>query len=163
MKLPKIGLLVAGIGLMLGVVACAGGQASPVEDREEKVAQAWAPTALPPEPTPQLTPEDDTETLRWLAFAYWEALNAYEVEKTVSYLEDKYRQAHLGEVEKGIRQMKMFGVKLGLSEESAPRTTGPGLAEMYMTLKEPLGTRRILMEFAKAQGEWKITFAEEVE
>lgn len=163
MKLLKTGLLIAGIALVLVVVACAGGQAGPVEEREGKVTQALVPTALPPEPTPQPTPADDTVTLRWLAFAYWDALNAYDVEKTVSYLEDNYRQAHSSEVEKGIRKMKVFRVKLGLTEESAPRITGTDLAEMYMILKEPLGTRRILMEFVRTQGEWKITFAEEVE
>ena len=33
--------------------------------------------------------------------------------------------------------------------------------EMYLTMKEPLGTRRIRMGFRKVAGEWKITFAEE--
>ncbi len=163
MELLKTGLLIAGIALVLVVVACAGGQAGPVEEREGKATQALVPTALPPEPTPQPTPADSTETLRWLAFAYWDALNAYDVEKTGSYLEDNYRQAHLGEVEKGIRKMKMFGVKLGVSEESPPRIKGANEAEMYVALKDPLGIRRILMKFAMVEGEWKITFAEEVE
>ena len=31
-----------------------------------------------------------------------------------------------------------------------------------MTMKEPLGERRIRMAFRKVEGEWKITFVEEV-
>lgn len=81
----------------------------------------------------------------------------------MSYLEGNYRQAHRGEVEKGIKKMKMFGVKLGVSEESPPRIKGANEAEMYVALKDPLGIRRILMKFAMVEGEWKITFAEEVE
>ena len=36
-----------------------------------------------------------------------------------------------------------------------------GRREMYLTMKEPLGTRRIRMEFADVEGEWKIPFAQE--
>ena len=33
--------------------------------------------------------------------------------------------------------------------------------EMYLTMKEPLGKRRIRMAFREVKGEWKIIFAEE--
>ena len=105
----------------------------------------------------------NTNPLRQLTFDYWDALNSYNAEKTLSYLEGNYRQAHRGEVERGIEQMKMFGVKLGVSEESPPHIKGANEAEMYVALKDPLGIRRILMKFAMVEGEWKITFAEEVE
>ena len=40
--------------------------------------------------------------------------------------------------------------------------TAPGQGEMFMRLKEPLGTRRIRMAFVRVDGEWKITYAHEV-
>ena len=125
---------------------------------------SMSPTdTLTPVPAQEATRVHNTNSLRQLTFAYWDALNSYNAEKTLSYLEGNYRQSHRGEVEKGIEQMKMFGVKLGVSEESPPRITGANEAEMYVVLKDPLGIRRILMKFAMVEGEWKITFAEEVE
>lgn len=113
--------------------------------------------------TPVTAQQATWDTLRQLTFAYWDALNSYDTEKTVSYLEENYRQKHRGEVENGINRMKMFGVKLGVSEESPPELKGANEAEMYLALKDPLGTRRILMRFASVEGVWQITFAEEVD
>ena len=125
---------------------------------------SMSPTdTLTPVPAQEATRVHNTNPLRQLTFDYWDALNSYNAEKTLSYLEGNYRQAHRGEVERGIEQMKMFGVKLGVSEESPPHIKGANEAEMYVALKDPLGIRRILMKFAMVEGEWKITFAEEVE
>ena len=41
--------------------------------------------------------------------------------------------------------------------------TGPNEGEMFLLMKEPLGTRRIKMAFRKLDGTWKITYAEEVQ
>ncbi len=102
------------------------------------------------------------EVLRQLAFAYWEAFNAYDADRALSYLEDAYRAERESEIRSDIGQIRMFRVKLGVSEESPPQMAGQGDWEMFLNMKEPIGTRRIRMAFTSVGGEWKITCAEEV-
>ena len=117
-----------------------------------------------PTPTPTPGPVDDSQeadALRQLAFAYWDAFNSYDADRTLGYLEEDYRQQRDETVRGEIARIKLFGVKLGVSEESPPWIVGPAEREMYLTMKEPLGERRILMVFREVAGEWTITFAEE--
>lgn len=119
------------------------------------------PTPTPTTATP--SESDETDALRELAFAYWEAFNSYDADKVLEYLEDAYRQERESRIRGDIGRIKLFRVKLGVSEETPPRMTGPGEGEMYLTMKEPIGTRRIHMRFLKVEGEWKITYSQEVE
>ena len=139
-----------------------GNVGSPSSNNTDPTPEASSAVELIQTEEPLLS-TTDTAAIRTLAFAYWEALNLYDGEKALGYLEPNYRQKHKNEVESGIGQMKLFRVKLGVTEESPPSIVGPNKVAMYMTLKEPLGTRRILMEFATVGEQWKITFSEEVE
>lgn len=109
----------------------------------------------------QLSPADGA-AVRQLALAYWKAYNAYDVEATLACLEPAYRTAREATIRDEIGQIRTFGVKLGVSEKSAPVALGPATAEMYMSLSDPLGTRLIRMDFVRSSGGWLITFAEEV-
>ncbi len=118
-------------------------------------------------PTATLNPgplgdPQEADALRKLAFAYWEAFNAYDADGALGYLEEDYRQQRDGTVRGEIGRVKRFGVKLGLSEETPPWIVGHNEREMYLTMKEPLGKRRIRMAFREVAGEWRIIFAEEV-
>ena len=122
-----------------------------------------APTA---EPAPTAASGGDPETLaalKRLAFEYWIAVNEHDVEKVLSYLEESYRAEAEERVVAEIEQMKLFGVTLGVSERSAPALLSPTEGEMMLNLREPLGTRKVRMAFRLVDGEWKISFAEEVE
>ena len=140
-------------------------QATPTE--KPQVTSTEIPQATPTErpqvaPTeePQVDPQE-ADALRKLAFAYWEAFNAYDADRALGYLEEDYRQQQDSAVRDDIGMIKLFSVKLGVSEETPPQVVGNDEWEMYLTMKEPLGTRRIRMGFRKVAGEWKITFAEE--
>ena len=118
------------------------------------------------EPTPTAASEGDPETLaalKRLAFDYWIAVNEHDVDKVLSYLEESYRAGRAEEVSAEIEQMKLFGVTLGVSERSAPALLSPTEGEMMLNLREPLGVRKVRMAFRMVDGEWKISFAEEVE
>ena len=128
------------------------------------------PTPVPtPTPTPTATPTPisisagEAEDLRLLAFAYWEAFNSYDVDRTLSYLEDSYRAEQEDKIRSDIGQIKTFRAKLHVSEKSPPEMISLTEGMMYLTMKEPIGTRTILMAFVKTGGEWKITFAEEAD
>ena len=123
------------------------------------VACESSPTATP-NPGPVADPQE-AGALRQLAFAYWEAFNAYDADRALGYLEEDYRQQRDEEVRGEIQRIKRFRVKLGLSEETAPWVVSEDEREMYLTMKEPLGKRRIRMTFREVAGEWRITFAEE--
>ena len=121
------------------------------------------PTERPhvaPTEKPQVDPQE-ADALRKLAFAYWEAFNAYDADRALGYLEEDYRQQQDSAVRDDIGMIKLFSVKLGVSEETPPQVVGNDEWEMYLTMKEPLGTRRIRMGFRKVAGDWKIIFAEE--
>ncbi|MDP3062752.1 MAG: hypothetical protein Q8O40_06025 [Chloroflexota bacterium] len=133
---------------------------------------APSPTAtLTPTPTAaataaaiaQASATDEPDTLRKLTFAYWEAFNAYDVERVLAYLEAAYRAEREGQIRTDIGRIKTFGVKLGVSEASPPQASGDGQWEMYLNMKEPLGTRRIRMAFRQAEGDWTITYSQEVQ
>ena len=139
-------LMVLVLLTLLAICACGG---------------AGAPAPSPPANATQLSPEDEA-AVRQLALAYWKAYNSYDVDATLACLEPSYRAAREATIRDEIGQIRTFGVKLGVSEKSAPVALGPDTAEMYVSLSEPLGTSLIRMDFVRTSGGWLITFAEEV-
>ena len=71
-------------------------------------------------------PAADATAVRDVALGYWAAYNAYDLEKTLSYLDEGYRASQEKTIRNEIGQIKNFGVKLGVSEKSAPVLTAPG-------------------------------------
>ena len=131
----------------------------PVED-----AKASPAPVEDPEPTPVPAGEaEEADALRQMAFDYWEAFNAYDADRVLEFLEEGYGQEREEKIRGDIGRLKLFSVQLGVTEESPPSTVDEDEREMYLTMKEPLGTRRIRMAFREVGGEWKITFSEEVE
>jgi len=124
--------------------------AEPTSDTSAPTAQGAAMSAK------------DAQAVRDLAFKFWAAYNAYEPDTAVSYLDETYRVTKEAVVRDEISRIKTFGVTLGMSEKTAPALTGPDQAEMYLTMKEPIGTRTMLMKFDKQDGAWIITYSEEV-
>ena len=135
------------------------GKSQVTATEKPQVTSTERPQVAPTE-EPQVDPQE-ADALRKLAFAYWEAFNAYDADRALGYLEEDYRQQQDSAVRDDIGLIKLFSVKLGVSEETPPQVVGNDEWEMYLTMKEPLGTRRIRMAFQKVAGEWKITFAEE--
>ena len=132
------------------------------------VGAAAAPPSTQPAAaeTPTAAPAGDPETLgalKSLAFEYWIAFNDHDVDKVLSYLEESYRAERAEEVSAEIAQLKLFGVTLGLSQRGPPVLLSPTEGEMMLNLREPLGVRKVRMAFRLTDGEWKITFGEEVE
>ena len=128
---------------------------SPPDDTKE------VDTTPTPTPIPTVGPEE-AEALRQLAFDYWAAFNSYNADRVLAYLDEDYRRQVEENIRSDIGRIKFFRVKLGVSEETPPQVVDQGEMEMYLTMKEPLGTRRIRMAFREVAGEWKIIFAEEV-
>ena len=106
---------------------------------------------------------EDAQAVRDLAFIFWEAYNTYDPDKAISYLDESYRPAKEQVIRDEIRRIKTFGVKLGMSEKTAPVLIGPDQAEMYLNMKEPVGTRTIWMKFDRRGDGWTITYSEEVQ
>jgi ABC-type phosphate transport system substrate-binding protein len=104
----------------------------------------------------------DATAVRDVVLAYWAAYNAYDAEKTLSYLEEGYRSSQEKAIRGEIGQIKTFGVKLGVSEKSAPVLTASGQALMDLTLKEPTGTRTIVMKLTRNGDVWVISDVSEV-
>ena len=137
-------------------------------------ARTPSPTPTPeptntPEPTAIASPPEDAAAdvemdsfIRGLTLDYWDAFNAYDADTVLDFFETSYRQEREEYVRADIGTLKLFGVKLGVSEESPPTMVAHDEWEMYVTMKEPLGTRIIQMVFKEIDGEWKVTYSEEV-
>ena len=106
---------------------------------------------------------DEAEALRMLGSAYWEAINAFELEKALRFLEESYRLQEEEELTENIELMKTFAIKLTVTEASPPEAVDDETREMYWTVKNPLNVLRIHMIFQQIQGEWKIISAEQVQ
>ena len=107
--------------------------------------------------------EDDLAAIRQIVKEYWEALNDYDVDRAIAMLEEKYREAEEDLIRKDIGRMKLFRVKLGMSEEIPPTLNDEGDYETYLAAKTPVDTRRVLMVFRQIDGRWWIVFSDEVE
>jgi hypothetical protein len=143
--------------------ACAGPVATPGPTPTPSPAPTTAATPAPSAAAPlgSIAPAD-VDALRKLAFAYWDAYNAYDIDTVLSYLEPIERAKR----EAGIRdengQLKTFGVKLGISEKSPPTLSAPDTGEMLVTMQEPLGSRTMKMVFLRRDDKWWVVAADEV-
>jgi hypothetical protein len=146
---------------------------APVSDRPLATETPTAPaTTLPTSPPSSPNEEalkpttgdgDAVESIRETAFLYWEVFNSYEAERVLAFLEPGYRATEEDLIRRDIGLMKLFGVKLGVSEESAPALMESGEWEMYLRMDTPTGTKRIRMNFAPNGDGWWITFSDEVD
>ena len=131
------------------------------ETSPQSETQEADPTATP-EPSPPLKAEE-ADALGMLGSAYWEAINAYEADKVLGYMEENYRREQEETLRGNIDLMKTFAVKLTVSEESSPQIVDDETREMYWIVKNPLNVQRVHMVFRQVEGEWKIVSAEQVQ
>lgn len=155
--------LVIALVLLTGCQASATQPETPELAPTETAAPTTTSTASTTTSSAPATVDGPLGELRDLAFAYWEAFNAYETEQVLALLETDYRLQREEEIQDDIGRLSTFGVKLGISELSPPVMLGPDRAEMYIEMSEPLGKRRIRMGFLLVEGDWVIDFAEESE
>ena len=121
-------------------------------------------TSTPTKPGPGNSQSaDDLAAIRQIVKEYWEALNDYDVDRALPMLEPGYRAREEELIRKDIGRMKIFRVKLGVSEETPPTLKENGGYETYLKLETPIDTRRVLMIFSSVNGQWWITFSGEVE
>lgn len=78
-------------------------------------------------------------------------------------LEPGYRTQEEESIRSDIGRMKLFRVKLDVSEESPPSLNADGDYETYLSVKTPVDTRKVLMVFRQIDGQWWIVFSGEVE
>ena len=96
--------------------------------------------------------------------AYWGAFNDYDADLALSMLEESYRADEEPLIRRDIGRMKLFRVKLGVSEEKPLALNEAGDYEIYLSLATPLDTRRVKMVFRKSdEVQWRIVFSDEVE
>lgn len=130
-------------------------------------ATGTAPTpSTEPSPTPTPEPlasEEDVNEIRQIVQAYWAALNDYDVDLAITMLEPGYRETEEELIRRDIGRMKLFRVKLGVSEETPPALNADGDYETFLSLKTPVDTRRAHMIFRKIDGQWWIIYSKQVE
>ncbi len=125
-------------------------------------AAATASQAVSPSWTGGPISAADTLAVRELVRNFWEAYNAYDPERVLSYLDEDYRPIKEPVVRDEIRRLKAFSVTLGVSEKSAPVLVGPDEAEVLLNMKTPTGTRTVQMRLVRRGDDWVVVYSEEV-
>ena len=120
------------------------------------------PTATPAPPEPA-SHEETLTNIRQMVKAYWEAFNDYEADRALPMLEDGYRELEEDLIRRDIGRMKLFRIKLDVSEETPPVPNADGDYETWISMKTPVDTRSVKMIFRRIDGQWRIVFSDEVE
>ena len=143
------------------------GAAAATRERPEPTpvpASTETATTVPPTPTvaPERNPEEDVLEIRRIIAEYWNALNDYDVDHALTMLEEGYRAQEEEPIRKDIGRMKLFRVKLGVSEKSPPTLNADGDYETLLGLKTPVDSREARMVFRKIEGRWWIVYSGQV-
>ncbi len=105
---------------------------------------------------------ENIQAIKRIVDEYWKALNDYDVDHAITMLEPGYRTSQEELIRSDIGRMKLFRVKLGVSEEMPPTLNEDGDYETYLSIETPVDTRRVLMVFRQIDGGWWIIYSSEV-
>ncbi len=150
--------------------AAATGRPSPTAVQERLSPTDPLPTTAvtptnPPLPIPALAPAtipaEEIAAIRELAATYWQIFNDYNADGALSMLEESYRSLEDELIRRDIGRMKLFRVKLEVTEETTPTLNENGDYETYLSLKTPIDSRTVLMVFRHIDGQWWIVFSDE--
>jgi hypothetical protein len=141
--------------------ACGAGSAAPATSP----LGAGSSAAASPSPGESSTPLGGAEAaaVRALTRAYWAAYNAHDADAALALLSPAYRASAEDDIRSEIGRLKTFGVRLGVEEQAPPHATGPGRARLSVTVKTPIDTRTVVMQFSDDDDSWLITSAEEAQ
>ena len=106
---------------------------------------------------------DDVAIITGMVEAYWAAFNAYDADVAVSMLEESYRADEEELIRRDIGRMKLFRVKLDVSEEKPLALNDLGDYETYLKIATPVDSRMLLMIFRRIGGQWWIVFSDEID
>jgi hypothetical protein len=132
-----------------------------------------APPTTPPPTTPaqveETTPpatvtEEDIAAARQVVSAYFDALNSYDLEGALAYMEESWGNEKEASLTSEINQMKTFGVTLTPEEEVEPTVTADDRIELHIKIGVSMAfqpDRHAVYQLAKIEGEWKICYSEE--
>ncbi len=141
-----------------------------VRVRPEPTAVPASPTTAPTDPpTPLPTdstegdPEEEVAEIRRMIEAYWQAFNDYDADLALSMLEEGYRSLEDELVRNDIGRLKLFRVKLEVTEESPPTPNADGEYETLIRMKTPVDSRQVRMVFRKIEGQWWIVYSNPAE
>ena len=135
----------------------------PATEKPPGATEMSTPTTEPAPTTANSPAEDDVAAIHQIIQGYWEALNDYDVDRAITMLEEGYRAAEEELIRKDIGRMKLFRVKLGITEETPLALNEEGNYETYLSVKTPVDTRMVLMVFRKIDGQWWIVFSDQVD
>lgn len=121
-----------------------------------------AATILPgpmPAESAEGNPEEDVAEIRRIIEAYWQAFNDYDADLALSMLEEGYRSLEDELIRRDIGRMKLFRVKLEVTEESPPTQNASGEYETLIGMKTPVDSRQVRMVFRRIEGKWWIVYS----
>lgn len=149
MKLVCVSLMI----LLVVLSACSG--------RIPQTSPESESTSPPETETTPVQPSDNNsleepDTVNEVILEYWEAMNNYDLERTLSYYEEQYRQGEEEEVKGDITRLKQFSVTLSVADISEPVFIDEDKVRCEIILSTPIGDRNLIYLLERINGEWKI-------
>lgn len=99
---------------------------------------------------------EEPATASQVILEYWEAMNSYNLERTLSYYEETYRQGEEEEAKNDINRLQQFSVTLSVTEISEPVFIDEDKVRCEVILNTPIGDKDLIYLLQKINGEWKI-------
>ena len=106
---------------------------------------------------------EDVAAIRGIVSKYWEAFNDYDVDHAVTMLEESYRAREVELIRGDIGRMRIFRVKLDVTEKTPPAINADGDYETYLSMETPIDTRTVKMVFRRIDGQWWIVYSSQIE
>jgi hypothetical protein len=130
-----------------------------------RATEAPPETELPPATTEGGVIEEDIEAARQVVFAYFDALNNYDLEAALACLEESWGNEKELDLSGEIKQMKTYGVTLTVEEEAEATVTTDDRIELYIKIYVSMALqpdRHAAYQLMEIDGEWKICHYEYV-
>jgi len=106
----------------------------------------------------KLSPEE-VEAVRAVAASYWEAWNAYDVDKVRGMLDEAFRSQQGEQICSNIEKLDRWNMSISWTEVTPPKLDPSGEVVMYVTVKKSLSTDLTQMRFRKSGSTWIIVWA----
>lgn len=99
---------------------------------------------------------EEPATVSQVILEYWEAMNNYDLERTLSYYEEQYREGEEEEVKDDITRLEQFNVTLSVADISEPVFIDEDKVRCEIILNTPIGDKNLIYLMERIDGDWKI-------
>lgn len=141
--------------MILFIVLSGCSRRAPQTSPEPESTSPPATETTPSQPSDNNASEEPA-TVSQVILEYWEAMNNYDLERTLSYYEEQYREGEEEEVKDDITRLEQFNVTLSVADISEPVFIDEDKVRCEIILNTPIGDKNLIYLMERIDGDWKI-------